>query len=285
MEEQLEAAESCIDVGKYEKAVEILTALIESENDVRAYQMRGYAYYCLNDFEAAIPDLEFATANDPEADLANYYLAQMYSLMMEYVKAKEYIQKAVALNHENMEYIADYITIEQSLKNYQASIELCNQLLNEIPDSNFAYNARGLAYMSLGDLDRAVQDFAQAIKENSVDFTGFNNLGAAYIRKGDYEKAYKALQASLRLYQHSSETYINIGYLLYKKGDYDTALKYIERALSIDIGNSNAFKYRGIIKLAMNETAGAKADLLRALELGPGDSFDEDINELLQRIP
>jgi tetratricopeptide (TPR) repeat protein len=284
MDEQFEMAESFIDVGKYEKAVDILTELIEREKNSKAFYLRGYTYYCLNDFDKAIPDLQYACENDPEADLANYYLAQIHCLMANFDKAKECIENAIAINHENLEYLGDYITIEQSLKNYPHCIELCNQLLEEIPDSNFALNARGQAYMASGNLDAAIVDFNQAIKENQIDFAAFNNLGVALIKKGEYNKANQALQASLRLFQNSSDTFVNMGILLNKTGDNVKAIKYLDKAISMDITNPAGYLNRGIVNLSMNNIEAAKADLQRALELDFSKAYHDEINEYLQKV-
>jgi FimV-like protein len=268
MNEKLELAESYIETGRYEKAIGLLNEIINAENPVKAYQMRGFVYYCLNDIDAAIPDLQYAVENDAQADLANYYLAQIHSLSGEFNKARDCLEKAVEINNENFEYLGDYITIELTLKNYQHGIELCNRLLEEVPDSNFALNSRGLALMALGKIDEAITDFKQAVKENSFDFSGWNNLGLAYMKRDDKEKAYAAFQSSLQLNHNNPDAYINISALLRQNGDNEKALKYLDRAISIDGLNPNAFKLRADVKIALNDMEGAKADQLRAKEQG-----------------
>jgi tetratricopeptide (TPR) repeat protein len=284
MDEKLEYVEGLIDTGKYEKAIDFLNEIIDAERNIKAYQIRGFAYYCMHDYESAIPDLQYVVENDESSDLANYYLSQIYSLKADFIKAKEYIEKATAIDQENIEFLGDYVAIEQSLKNFTHSIELCDRILSDTPDSNFALNARGYANMRLGNVDLAINDFTQAVKESPMDFVGWNNLGIAFLKKGEREIAFKHFQTSLRQNPMNPEAYNYIGFLNYERGDMDKALQYINRAIELDPSNSNTLKNRALVFLSRNETEKAKADLLMAKELGYADFYDGTVDELLSQV-
>lgn len=284
MEEKLEYAEGFIDTGKYEKAIDFLNEIIDADENIKAYQLRGFAYYCMRDIKSAIPDLQFVVEHDDCADLAHYYLSQIYSLMTEPNKAKEHIEKAITIDQENMEYMADYVAIELSLKNFPHSIELCNKILEETPDSNYALNARGFANQCLGNIDLAISDFSQAVKETPMDYVGWNNLGVAHLKKGEHENSFKCFQTSLRQNPMNPEAYSYIGFLNYKQGDLNKALQYLDRAIDLDYANSNAYKNRALVHIAMKETEKAKADLLQARELGYENFFDNEVDELLKQL-
>jgi tetratricopeptide (TPR) repeat protein len=284
MDEKLEYVEGLIDTGKYEKAIDFLNEIIDAERNIKAYQLRGFAYYCMRDYESAIPDLQYVVENDESSDLANYYLSQIYSLKADFVKAKEYIEKATAIDQENIEFLGDYVAIEQSLKNFTHSIELCDRILSDTPDSNFALNSRGYANMRLGNLDLAINDFTQAVKESPMDFVGWNNLGIAFLKKGEREIAFKHFQTSLRQNPMNPEAYSYIGFLNYERGDMDKALQYINRAIELDPSNSNTLKNRALVFISLNETEKAKADLLLAKELGYADFYDGTVEELLSQV-
>jgi tetratricopeptide (TPR) repeat protein len=284
MNEKLEYAEGFLDAGKYEKAIDFLNEIIDAEPNLKAFQLRGFAYYCLRDAEAAIPDLQYVVEMDENADLANYYLAQIYSGKLDFAKAKEYIEKALAIDQENIEYLGDYVAIEQSMKNYSHSIELCNKILADSPDSNFALNARGYANMRLGNIEMAINDFNMAVKETPTDFIGWNNLGIAFLKKGENETAFKHFQNSLRQNPMNPDAFSYIGFLNYKHGDLEKALQYINRAIDMDFTNSNAFRNRALVYIAMKETEKAREDLLQAKELGYESFYDGEVEELLKQI-
>ncbi len=281
MNEKIEFAEGFIDTGRYEKAIGYLNEIIDAGQNIKAYQLRGYAYYCMRDMESAIPDLIYVVEHDHSADLANYYLSQIYSFLSDFETAKKYIERAYAIDQENIEYLADYVTIEQTLKNYEHSIELCDKILADTPDSSFALNARGQSKLNLGRIDEAISDFAQTVKESPMDFAGWNNLGIAYLKKGDLEKAFDSFQHSLRQNPMNPDAYSFIGYLNYKKGNFDKALQYLNRALELDYTNTNAYRHRVLVYFAMKDMEKAREDLKYAEELGYKASEDKEMIEAM----
>src|ERR1700704_4530674 len=52
-----------------------------------------------------------------------------------------------------------------------------------------AFNNRGVAYRLRSDYDRAIADYAQAIKLNAKFVAAFVNRGVAYDKKGDFDRA------------------------------------------------------------------------------------------------
>jgi tetratricopeptide (TPR) repeat protein len=284
MNERLEFAEGFIDTGKYEKAISLLNEIIDVEPDVRAYHLRGFAFFCINDIDSAIPDLQYAVDNDPEADLANYYLSQIYSIKGDFSKSKEYIERALAIDIENEQYLGDYIAIEQSLKNYAHSIELCDKILVNTPESSFALNARGYANIQLGNIHAAINDFSRSVKENPMDIIGWNNLGIAYIRHSEKEKAFKCFQTSLHQSPMNPDAYSYIGLLNYENGDIEKAMQYINRAIQLDPSNANSFKHRAMVLMALNEKEKAKKDLLQVKNMAYVESYDGEIDNLLKQV-
>ena len=284
METKLKHAEDYIETGKFEKAIDSLTEIINAEPIIKAYQLRGFAFYCMHNLDPAVSDLLYVVEHDEGAHLSHFYLAQIYSLMGDFNKAKNYIEKAVAVDHENLDYLGDYVTIEQSLKQYQHSIELCNRILEETPDSNFALIARGYANMQLDNIDSAIDDFEKAVKESPYDFSGWDNLGIAQIKKGEDEKAFRSFQTALRQNPNNPDAYSYMGYLFYTRDDHNKALMYINKSIDLEVTNPNAFKHRALVYIATKETEKAKSDLQHAKELGYTDFYDDEVDELLKKM-
>jgi tetratricopeptide (TPR) repeat protein len=284
MEDLLEIAEDGIITGDLVKSLEILNKVIEDSPSERAYYLRGYLYYCLRDFEKAIPELKFVTENYPGNDEAFYYLSQIFSLNGDTDKAKEYIEKALECDPENIDYLGDVISIEQALRNYDRCIELCDILIDETPGSNFALNARGFAYMQKGMLDKAIADFKKNIKENPIDFVGWTNLGIAYLKTGQLQEAKKALQDALRINQIFADAYGNMGYVFFRENDINKAFLYLNRAIELDPQNADAYKKRAELYISKGEKTEARNDLLKAEELGYSKFYDDEAKELLNKL-
>jgi tetratricopeptide (TPR) repeat protein len=284
MNTRLDNAENYIETGRYEKAINFLNEFIKSENNIKAYQLRGIAYYNMQDFEAAIADLLHVVQNDSEAHVAHFYLSQIYMYTSDFARAKEHIEMAVSIDKENLDYLGDYITIEQSLKNYQHSIEICDRILNETPDSNFALIARGYANMHLGNTDSAIDDFESAVRESPYDFSGWNNLGIARLKKGEHEKAFQCFHTAIQNNPNNSDAYSYMGYLYHSRGDQNKAMQYINKSIELETMNPNAFKHRALVYLALQDRDKAKSDLLQAKQLGYAEYYDNEVDELLKDL-
>ena len=247
------------------------------------YVHRGYAYFCTAEIEKAITDLTRAIELNEKADLAYWYLSQIYLHRTDYEKAREFIIKAVAIDNENFNYIGDYAIIEQNLKNYSKCIEQCNKILSYYPADTFALNNRGYSYLCLNDFKNAIADFERVLIETPNDNYCLNNLGFALLKNGEFKRSIKYLQAAIQIEPNFSYPYDNLGYLNFLDGDYDQALKNINKSLDLDPSNSWAFKNRAIIKLALGEKDSALTDLNQAKELGYSEDYDNEVNELIEK--
>jgi len=89
-------------------------------------------------------------------------------------------------------------TIRRSVSNrptrrrYTAAIRLN-------PQSASAYNNRGTARRSLGDLDGAIADFSRALELNPRHANAYNNRGLVRQARGDLIGAATDFEAALRL--------------------------------------------------------------------------------------
>lgn len=284
MQNLLEIAEDGLVTGDFKKALEALNKLIEEDPSERAYYLKGYLHYCQNDYDSAIPELEYVIREYPGNDEAYYYLSQIYSLKDQYEEAKEYIEKALAIDEENIDYLGDYVFIEQTLKNYEHCIELCDRLLEETPDGNYALNARGFCHLKLGNIGQAITDFRKNTKENPMDFVGWNNLGVACLETGKYKDAKKAFMHALQANPGFSDPYAGLAYLFFKQGDQRKAFLYINKALELDPNSADAYKKRGEFYLAAGDKSAARSDLVIADDLGYHTYFDDQVKEMLAHL-
>lgn len=105
-------------------------------------------------------------------------------------------------------------------------------------------NNRGVARGELGDFDRAIADYAQALRLQPGDATTRKNQRIAYVRRG-------AAAASL--------------------GDADAALADYGEAIRLDPAQPLAYLRRGQLRLNRGDAPGALADVQEARRLDPGN--------------
>ena len=104
--------------------------------------------------------------------------------------------------------------VEDAEKCYQATvpgsditleraIHYCTRayLSGELSDDNLAVTItnRGLAYADMGEYDRAIHDYNQAIWIKPDFAAPYNNRGNAYFKKGEYDRAIRDYDEATRL--------------------------------------------------------------------------------------
>jgi tetratricopeptide (TPR) repeat protein len=132
-----------------------------------------------------------------------------------------------------------------------------------------AYHNRGFFLRLMGDLDRAIADYDQAIRLHASDANYYVNRGFALNRRGDDDRALADFDRAIRLNPKVAVAYINRGNIYYNKGEYDRALPDFEQAIRLDPNNASAYTNRGSIMSKRGDDDRALADHDRAIRLNP----------------
>jgi len=133
-----------------------------------------------------------------------------------------------------------------------------------------AFNNRGAAYRAKGDYDRAIADYAQAIKLNSKLSAAFSNRGVAYDKKGDYDHAIADYDQAIKL-KPTPETYFNRGNAYLGKSQYASAIDDYNQALKMKSDFAPALDNRCWARAVVGIVKPALADCNEALRLMPGN--------------
>ena len=159
--------------------------------DFHTWDGRGICYYELGEYQKAIQDLNKAVEVGRRPILpALLYLGKTYLAMGEDDKAGEYFGKVIRISSEATE------KIEKGERVWL------------YPTQDYAlYNLRGLAYLELGQYEKALSDFEKVV-ELSPEFPrghtfygieGLKNIGITYLKMGDMEKARQFYQEALNI--------------------------------------------------------------------------------------
>jgi tetratricopeptide (TPR) repeat protein len=131
-----------------------------------------------------------------------------------------------------------------------------------------AYDHRGAAYRSQGDLNAAITDYDQAIKLNSKFAQAYNNRGVAYDHKGDFDRAIANFDQAIKL-KPAAVTYFNRGNAYLGKSQYDHAIDDFNQALKLKPDLAQAFDNRCWARAVVGILKQALADCNEALRLAP----------------
>jgi tetratricopeptide (TPR) repeat protein len=158
-------------------------------------------------------------------------------------------------------------------------IEGCSAVIKAARDSGEklaeSFSNRALAYRQKGDLDRAVQDYGQAIKLNGKLASIYNNRGVAYDRKGEFDRAIQDYEQAIKL-KPSPEAFFNRGNAHLAKAQYDHAIDDYNQAIRLKADFGPAYDNRCWARAVVGILKQALADCSIALRLMPGNTSTYD---------
>lgn len=150
-----------------------------------------------------------------------------------------------------------------------ATLEACTALIQSNPRNDGAYVNRGIAYRRLGDLDRAIRDYDEAIRVNPRAADAFNNRGNAFRARDEHERAMRDYDQAIRLDPHYAHAFNNRGITFLELGDPRRSIVDFDRAIAEDGTYANAFRNRGIAHADLGLFDRAIQDFDMALTLNP----------------
>lgn len=166
----------------------------------------------------------------------------------------------------------------------EQQIRACTTIIEtrgEIPRNIvLAFYSRGNAQARIGQDDRAIEDFTQAIRRDPKYAAAYNNRGNAYGRKGEVDRALADHNEAVRLVPKSALALKNRAADYQAKSQYDRALKDYSQAIRLDPKFAAAFNDRCLTRAALGrELREAVADCDQALRLGPDEGLRASIFE------
>ena len=108
----------------------------------------------------------------------------------------------------------------RSKDDYKAAIRIFNELILGSPMQPYYYTQRGVIYQTIGEADRAILDYSDAIRLAPRETYPLINRGVLlYLRKDNNEGAIADLTAALKLKPCEVSAWANRGIVYKRKGD------------------------------------------------------------------
>jgi tetratricopeptide (TPR) repeat protein len=134
------------------------------------------------------------------------------------------------------------------------------------------YLLRASAWSEMGQLTRAEDDFAAALKESLDDTARFGllvNRGVLRMRQGRIDSARADLEQAIALRPQQYQGYVNLAQTLLKANQLQEALKQLDVAIGVEPALASLYRTRARLHLLLDERAAAVADLDKAIKLEP----------------
>jgi tetratricopeptide (TPR) repeat protein len=147
-----------------------------------------------------------------------------------------------------------------------------------------AFGARGAAYAALGDHDKAIADFDQAIKLSPRAATTYAGRADSLLAKSEAAnvdrltakryigRAIEDFSQALLLDSKLVEAIIGRGKTFMKNDEADRAVPDFDRAIRLDPNNADLFRYRGLGYRQLGDYDKAIFDYSSAIRLDPQDA-------------
>lgn len=152
---------------------------------------------------------------------------------------------------------------------WQSDYTLWKDTASKTPNSSIVRNNLGLAYFKRGEIDKAIQEFDEALKLKKGHAEAHNNLGAAYAMEGQSKKAEQHFLAALRLKPDYSDAHNNLGIFYGSQGKMDQAIMHFQQALRSRPNFADAHYNLGVTYLRIGSTDLALQQLQEALKIKP----------------
>jgi len=120
-----------------------------------------------------------------------------------------------------------------NLGQYQRAIEDYNQAIRLKPDYAEAYFNRGLAYDKLGQYQRAIEDFNEAIHLQPDDAEVYIGRGVAFGGLGQYQRAIVDYNEAIRLRPDLAGAYNNRGVVYFMQGNNELGCHDAQKACAL----------------------------------------------------
>lgn len=266
-------------IEDYKKAILLFTKMVSIEPAYAlSYEFRGITKYQLNDFIGSIDDYSQAIAIDPGFDRLYYLRGLAKNALKDFEGAIEDYTKAIEIDINYSEAYINRGYIKLVAGDFKDAILDFNKVIDidtvyARTNYNRAFYNRGIANVSLENLEGAIKDFTFAIKIKSNDYSSFINRGIVKKKQKDYFGAIEDYNMAIEICPKSTSAFIKRGIVKKELGNYEEAINDYNKAIVFDPNNALAYRNRGNAEQASNNYKKAIADYSIAIDIEPTNAL------------
>ena len=158
---------------------------------------------------------------------------------------------------------------QQQVKTPRFAVDEFSEQIAENPNDRGAYGSRGLALVSLGEIDRAIEDFDAELRLDPEDASALGNRARCWMQKTEFDKAISDYSEAIRIDPNEATSFAGRGMVWTYKGEYDKAIADMTEALRLFPRFDYALSWRGVARTGKGEFESAIADFTEALQINP----------------
>jgi tetratricopeptide (TPR) repeat protein len=190
---------------------------------------------------------------------ACYYLGQ-------YERALAHYGRAIELVPNDSQALINHSVVNHALRRHQPALQDLEMAL-KLEETAWAYLYRGMIRESLGEDNRAMEDFTKALRLDSNFVEGYYRRGLLYSKQGEHEKSFQDQNKVLELDENHAGAYTARGVARAALGDSQWALNDLDKGCTLAPQWHEGFYHRGRVRHQLEMYDEALADYARAIEL------------------
>jgi tetratricopeptide (TPR) repeat protein len=236
------------------------------------FNKRAYAYYNAGKYDLALADVEELLRLEPRSTWAFTTRGHVHTSQRLFDLALADYTQAIREDGNNHHAYANRGDIYLIKEQYTLAVADTTRALELKPRLGLALKVRGLAFYGLGRLDEARIDLAAAVQQDPSWPKGHLFLALA---EGRLEE--KAFESCSRGNRRPDASTVVGGLPVCMKGlEFSTSLRELAEAIRLNAQYADAYAYRGYVYMRLRQREQAIADLRKALQLEPNNTFARD---------
>jgi tetratricopeptide (TPR) repeat protein len=252
------------------------TAIGLDPNDAEIYYRRGNEYYNRHgegDLDRAMADSDKVIELNPQHILAHIIRGVVYLDKGDYDNAKAVFSEVIRIDPTYALGYYNRSVVYLNTGEYDKAIADNTKAIEFDSNDAYAYVNRAVLYGITKEYDKAIADCTKAIGLDPAFALAYNNRAYAYSFKDEnLDKALADVNKAFELEPDSKDLslfYDTRGYIYYRMKSYVEALDNLNAAVALADDNGEIYYHRALAYQARGETAAARADCEKALELQP----------------
>lgn len=194
----------------------------------------------------------------------------------DFISAISYLEKEVALHKDNTIALTILARVYFEVDRYEEAISSVNSSLKKInkKDKDFlsdTYCLRASIYDELGEDDKALADFAQAIKIAPENPTPYEKRALLYYEHEQYDLSEKDFLQAQKLNPSKLSIYMGLGSTYMDRGEYEKAIQQYYYLTKLYPDYVAAYSYKAKAEAHMQNWNDFADDVVKALSLDNSD--------------
>ena len=178
---------------------------------------------------------------------------------------------------------AKAVEAQRSAK-FKEAQQAFTQVLPELSDNQSILTNLELAYYLDGNFDEAVKYARKIVALDPNDSTSWMMIAKLELERGNFDAGKEALSHIPEEKLTDPMPFLNMGILYYNKKHPSEAEEAFTKAIARRPSLAEAYYYRGLARYQAKNSAGAKADFQKFLELDPNGKDAATVKDILRSI-